>query len=67
MEECVNDTYLGVWNTVPPQQPDPLRKITRNLAAKLYHTNTAQKRNSHYDVALNRSRLPVIILLLKFS
>lgn len=22
-EECVNDTYLGVWNTVPPQQPDP--------------------------------------------
>lgn len=28
-------------------------KITRNLAAKLYHTNTAQKRNSHYDVALD--------------
>ncbi len=56
-EECVNDTYLGVWNTVPPQQPNPLQpyvcKITRNLAAKLYHANTAQKRNSHYDVALD--------------
>ena len=35
-EECVNDTYLGVWNSVPPKQPNPLLtyvcKITRNLA-----------------------------------
>ncbi len=22
-EECVNNTYLGVWNSVPPKQPDP--------------------------------------------
>ncbi len=22
--ECVNDTYLGVWNTIPPQRPYPL-------------------------------------------
>lgn len=56
-EECVNDAYLGVWNSVPPQQPNPLStyvcKITRNLAVKKYHANTAVKRNSYYDVALD--------------
>ena len=26
-EECVNDTYLSVWNSVPPQQPNPLMSI----------------------------------------
>ncbi len=56
-EECVNDAYLAVWNTVPPQEPDPLLsyvcRIVRNLAAKRYHANTAQKRNSAYDVALD--------------
>ena len=56
-EECVNDTWLGVWDSVPPQQPDPLVTyvcgITRNLALKKYHASTAQKRNSTYDVALD--------------
>ena len=56
-EECVNDTWLGVWDSVPPQQPDPLMTyvcgITRNLALKKYHASTAQKRNSTYDVALD--------------
>ena len=23
-EECVNDAYLGAWNTIPPQKPNPL-------------------------------------------
>ena len=56
-EECVNDAYLGVWNTIPPERPDPLVsyvcRIVRNLALKKYHGNTAQKRNSTYDVALD--------------
>lgn len=56
-EECVNDAYLGVWNTVPPQKPDPLLtyvcRIVRNLATARYHANTAQKRNSAYDAALD--------------
>lgn len=56
-EECVNDAYLGVWNTIPPQNPNPLLsyvcRIVRNLAVKRYHANTAAKRNSHYDVALD--------------
>ncbi len=52
-EEVVNDAYLGVWNTVPPQQPDPLLRyvcrIVRNLALKKYPANTARKRNSSVD------------------
>ena len=56
-EECVNDAYLGAWNTIPPQNPNPLLsyvcRIVRNLAIKKYHANTAAKRNSIYDVALD--------------
>ncbi len=55
-EECVNDTYFGVWNTIPPQNPNSLMnyvcRIVRNQAIKKYHANTAAKRNSIYDVAL---------------
>lgn len=55
-EECVNDAYLGAWNTIPPQNPHPLLtyvcRIVRNLAIKKYHANTAAKRNSTYDAAL---------------
>ena len=55
-EECVNDAYLGTWNTIPPQKPNPLQayicKIVRNIAITRYHANTAAKRNSHYDLAL---------------
>ena len=56
-EECVNDTYLGAWNTIPPQNPNPLLtyicRIVRNISIKRYHQNTAKKRNSYYDVALD--------------
>lgn len=57
VEECVNDAYLGTWNTIPPQNPNPLIsyvcRIVRNIAIKKYHFNTAEKRNSIYDVALD--------------
>ncbi|MBQ8232399.1 MAG: sigma-70 family RNA polymerase sigma factor [Lachnospiraceae bacterium] len=56
-EECVNDAYLGVWNTVPPTHPNPLLtyvcRIVRNLSIKRYRSNTAMKRNSTYDVAIS--------------
>lgn len=56
-EECLNDAYLGAWNTIPPQNPNPLLtyicRIVRNLAIKRYHANTAAKRNSTYDIALD--------------
>ena len=48
-EECVNDTYWGAWNAIPPQKPSRfsafLGKITRNLALKRYEYTTAAKRN----------------------
>ena len=54
--ECINDSYLGVWNTIPPQRPDNLKyylfRIVRNNSLKRFHSNTAEKRNSFYDVAL---------------
>ncbi len=56
-KECVNDAYLALWNTIPPENPNPLKtyliKIVRNSAIKKYHTNTAKKRNSYYDSALS--------------
>ena len=56
-EECVNDAYFVVWNTIPPQRPNHLLsylcRVVRNQALKKYHENTAQKRNSAYDVALD--------------
>jgi len=56
VEECSNDTYLQVWNRIPPTRPGCLGayvcRIARNLSLKRYHANTARKRNSYYDVAL---------------
>lgn len=55
-EECMNDAYLGAWNSIPPEKPNPLRtyicRIVRNLAIKKYHANRAKKRDSSYDLAL---------------
>lgn len=49
-DECVNDTYLKAWNSIPPMVPDSLRaylgKITRNLALNLYQKNHAKKRGN---------------------
>lgn len=47
-EECVSDTYLAVWNNIPPQRPNIFRawlgKLTRNLALSRYRKLTAEKR-----------------------
>ena len=55
-EECINDAYLAVWNTIPPQNPNPFSayvfRIVKNTALKKYRANTAQKRNNYYDVIL---------------
>ena len=55
-EECVNDAYFGTWNAIPPEKPNPLVtfvcKIVRNISLKRYEYNTAIKRNSVYDVAM---------------
>lgn len=57
VEECANDTYLGVWNSIPPNIPRSLGAyccgIARNQAIGRYQANTARKRNSHFDAALD--------------
>ena len=55
-EECVNDAYLGAWNTIPPQKPSPLLtyicKIVCNLSLRRLRDRSAIKRNAHFDIAL---------------
>ncbi len=55
-EECTNDTYLALWNAIPPVSPDPLApyvyRTGRNMALKRLHRNSAKKRDSRYDVSL---------------
>ena len=56
-EECVSDGYMALWNTIPPERPASLGgyfcRTVRNLAAKRYRVGAAQKRNAHYDAALD--------------
>lgn len=56
-EECVNDAYLGVWNTIPPARPNPLLafvcRIVRNLSLTRYHADrTAKRGGGSYTLAL---------------
>ena len=54
-EEAVSDTYLAVWNAIPPAKPDPLTpyiyKVGRNTALNRRRRDTAQKR-SGWEVSL---------------
>ena len=47
-EECINDVYLGAWNSMPPHRPENLRlflgKIARRTALHRYEKLTADKR-----------------------
>lgn len=56
VEECESDTYLQVWKSIPPIRPKYLGayvcRIARNVSLDRYHANTAKKRNSFYDTAL---------------
>jgi len=56
-QECVNDTYLGVWNAIPPQIPLSLCaficRITRNLALKKYAFLSAKKRTPEVSISLS--------------
>lgn len=56
-EECVNDTWLRAWNTIPPQRPSFLQaffgKLTRNLSLDRWRRDRAQKRGgSQMELAL---------------
>ena len=59
-EECVNDTYLKTWDTVPPQRPAIFRaflgKIARNLSLNEYKKQKTKKRGGD-EVALMYNEL----------
>lgn len=54
-EEAVNDTYLALWNAIPPARPAPLApyvyRTGRNTALKALRHRSARKR-SGYEVSL---------------
>ena len=47
-EECVNDTYLAVWNAIPPVQPEHLSayvcRTARNIALNKLRSNQKNAR-----------------------
>ncbi len=47
-EECLNDTYLGTWNSIPPKRPTVFQsfisKIMRTQALIRFRRNAADKR-----------------------
>lgn len=56
-EECVSDTYLKAWNTIPPNIPAMLKyylgKITRELSIDRLRKKTSRKRGgTEYDLSL---------------
>lgn len=50
-EECVNDTWLRAWNTIPPQNPPSLKtylaRLTRHLSIDRYRAMHAKKRDAN--------------------
>ena len=56
-EEAVNDTYMALWNTIPPERPSPLGgfvyRVGRNIALNRLRSNTAKKRDCRYALSLD--------------
>ena len=57
-EECLNDTYIGTWNSIPPAKPILLQSflatIMRRTAINRYNANKRQKRiASEFTVSLS--------------
>ena len=54
-EECVNDTYLKTWNSIPPTKPHSLCaflcRIIRNLSLNRLQELTAAKRSRELTVS----------------
>ena len=55
-EEAVSDTYLALWNAIPPERPDPLcayiYKVGKSVALKHLRARNAQKRSGNYQLSL---------------
>lgn len=57
-DECENDTYFNLWNSIPPNKPKDFKayclKISRNLAIKKYEYNYAEKRDQRKQISLDK-------------
>lgn len=55
-EECVNDTYLAAWNSMPVQRPQKLQawlsRVIRNIAVDRWRKNHAVKRYQEMEILL---------------
>ncbi len=56
-EECVNDTYLKTWNSIPPNRPKSLGgyvlRIVRNLSVNRLRDLTAAKRSRDLTLSIH--------------
>lgn len=56
-EECVNDTYFSLWNSIPPTRPNNfvayICQIVRNLSLKKLSFNLAMKRTPNMIVSFS--------------
>ena len=54
-EECVNDTYLKAWNSIPPERPSALKVflgcIIRRLSLDRYRSWHTAKRDRNLEIA----------------
>ena len=62
-EECVSDTYVGVWNAIPPTRPGNFKafvcKIARNLSLKRLEFMMREKRSA--DMLLSLDELAEVL------
>ena len=62
-EECVNDTYVGVWNAIPPTRPNNFMaficKIVRNLSLKRLEFTKREKRSA--DIIISFEELAAVL------
>lgn len=62
-EECVNDTYVGVWNAIPPTRPNNFMaficKIARNLSLKRLEFTKREKRSA--DIIISFEDLAAVL------
>lgn len=63
-EECVNDTYLKVWNSIPPANPTSLKnyagKIARNHALNRLRDRSREKRVANH-IAIHLEELESVV------
>lgn len=57
VSECVNDTYMKVWDTIPPYRPNCFKsficKIVRQISIDKYRYNHRKSRNNDKNVYLS--------------